>query len=72
MSAIVDQLIAMTLPNIAFTPRSGGLIGLAGVAIALNEEIPSFLKKMIPTVLSCLQDPDGRLRYQACESMYNM
>lgn len=55
-----------------FATRSGGLIGLAGVAIALNEEIPPFLARMVPPVLSCLTDPDGRLRYHACESIYNM
>lgn len=72
VSQIIDQLLAMFSPTLPFFTRSGGLIGLAGVCIALNEELNQFLDKIVPPVLACLYDPDSRVRYHACESMYNM
>ena len=53
--------------------RNGGLIGLAAAAIALGTEgVPRFLKGIVPPVLACFADQDARVRYYACESMYNI
>lgn len=55
--------------------RKGGLIGLAAVAIALGQHFPSiveFLPDLVPPVLSCFTDPDSRVRYYTCESLYNI
>jgi vacuole morphology and inheritance protein 14 len=52
--------------------RNGGLIGLAAVAIALGPDVVTFLGDLIPPVLSCLSDQDSRVRYYACESLYNI
>lgn len=49
-----------------------GLIGLAATAIALGQDFAPFLGNIIPPILSCFQDPESRLRYHACESLYNM
>ena len=49
-----------------------GLIGLAATAIALGQDFSPFLGTIIPPILSCFQDPESRLRYHACESLYNM
>lgn len=52
--------------------RNGGLIGLAAAAIALGQELPKYLEIIVPPVLACFTDQDARVRYYACESMYNI
>ncbi|KAI1385271.1 vacuole morphology and inheritance protein [Hypoxylon trugodes] len=52
--------------------RNGGLIGLAAAAIALGPELPRYLEVIVPPVLACFTDQDARVRYYACESMYNI
>ncbi|RDA83339.1 hypothetical protein CP532_5224 [Ophiocordyceps camponoti-leonardi (nom. inval.)] len=52
--------------------RNGGLIGLAAAAIALGTELPRYLSKIVPPVLACFTDHDARVRYYACEAMYNI
>ncbi|XP_078482952.1 protein VAC14 homolog [Ciona intestinalis] len=53
--------------------RKGGLIGLAACAIALgNQHIQPHLESLIKPVLICSSDPDSRMRYFACESLYNI
>ncbi|KAK8018257.1 hypothetical protein PG991_007447 [Apiospora marii] len=59
--------------------RNGGLIGLAAAAIALGslafataKELPRYLEIIVPPVLACFTDQDARVRYYACESMYNI
>ncbi|CAK4004136.1 related to vacuole-associated enzyme activator complex component (Vac14) [Lecanosticta acicola] len=52
--------------------RNGGLIGLAAAAIALGPEVARYLKEIVPPVLACFSDQDARVRYYACESMYNI
>lgn len=54
--------------------RKGGLIGLAAIAIALGQtdSIAQFLPELVPPVLGCFTDTDNRVRYYACEAMYNI
>ncbi|KAJ5379875.1 Protein VAC14 [Penicillium cataractarum] len=53
--------------------RNGGLIGLAAASIALGSEgVAPYLKEIVPPVLACFTDQDARVRYYACESMYNI
>ncbi|KHO01107.1 uncharacterized protein MAM_00108 [Metarhizium album ARSEF 1941] len=52
--------------------RNGGLIGLAAAAIALGPDLPRYLAKIVPPVLACFTDQDARVRYYACEAMYNI
>lgn len=52
--------------------RKGGLIGLAASAIGVMGEIDRYLDILIPAVLECFDDPESRVRYYACESMYNI
>ncbi|KAL9093528.1 MAG: hypothetical protein Q9165_003923, partial [Trypethelium subeluteriae] len=70
---IVDQLcndfaFAVHQPH----ARNGGLIGLAAASIALGLEVARYLHKIVPPVLACFDDIDARVRYYACESMYNI
>ncbi|CAI7607802.1 unnamed protein product [Penicillium pancosmium] len=53
--------------------RNGGLIGLAAASIALGSEgVAPYLREIVPPVLACFSDQDARVRYYACESMYNI
>jgi vacuole morphology and inheritance protein 14 len=52
--------------------RKGGLIGLAATAIGLMSDVNVHLKDLIPFVLHCFDDPESRVRYYACESLYNI
>uniref|UniRef100_A0A4W5KH44 Protein VAC14 homolog n=1 Tax=Hucho hucho TaxID=62062 RepID=A0A4W5KH44_9TELE len=52
--------------------RKGGLIGLAACSIALGKESGLYLKELIEPVLTCFNDSDSRLRYYACEALYNI
>ncbi|PGH32713.1 vacuole morphology and inheritance protein 14 [[Emmonsia] crescens] len=71
---IVDQLCheyayAVHQPH----TRNGGLIGLAAASIALGtDEVAPYLCEIVPPVLACFTDQDARVRYYACESMYNI
>jgi len=52
--------------------RKGGLIGLAAMAIGLGRETGSYTEELITPILTCLSDADSRVRYYACESLYNV
>ena len=52
--------------------RKGGLIGLAGCAIGTKSDAPKYLNLLLPPVLHCFDDPESRVRYYACEAMYNI
>ena len=52
--------------------RKGGLIGLAATAIGLMQNCVHFLDTLLPPVLHCTDDPEARVRYYACESLYNI
>lgn len=36
------------------------------------QELPRYLEIIVPPVLACFTDQDARVRYYACESMYNI
>jgi len=52
--------------------RKGGLIGLAATAIGLMGHTSEYLDVLLPPVLHCFDDPESRVRYYACESLYNI
>ena len=37
-----------------------------------QDEVARYLKSIVPPVLACFGDQDARVRYYACESMYNI
>lgn len=51
--------------------RKGGLIGIAATAIGLHTT-QEYLELLLPSVLQCFDDPESRVRYYACESLYNI
>jgi vacuole morphology and inheritance protein 14 len=36
------------------------------------KEVARYLEEIVPPVLACFGDQDARVRYYACESMYNI
>ncbi|GAB5037812.1 vac14 family protein [Nannochloropsis oceanica] len=52
--------------------RKGGLIALAAAAIGLMDSIGTYLDLLLPPILHCFDDPESRVRYYACESLYNV
>ncbi|KAM0792832.1 hypothetical protein ACM66B_002598 [Microbotryomycetes sp. NB124-2] len=71
LEAIIEQLCVLT-GSTNSNSRSGSIMGLAGVAIALGPKIADHLAAIVPPVFACFNDPDSRVRYFACESMYNI
>ena len=37
-----------------------------------QDDVARYLKAIVPPVLACFGDQDARVRYYACESMYNI
>ncbi|EFX00777.1 vacuole-associated enzyme activator complex component [Grosmannia clavigera kw1407] len=72
VEAILDQLCNEYAYAVHQHSRNGGLIGLAAAAIALGPEVPRYLEMIVPPVLACFVDQDARVRYYACEAMYNI
>ncbi|XP_049788046.1 protein VAC14 homolog [Schistocerca cancellata] len=53
--------------------RKGGLIGLAAIAVALGkQDCGLYTKELVYPILACFTDSDLRVRYYACESLYNV
>lgn len=52
--------------------RKGGLIGLAAIAVGLGKDAGQYTEDLIHPILACFCDPDLRVRYYACESLYNV
>ena len=52
--------------------KNGGLIGLAGTAIALGVDVSPYMDKFIEPLLVCFADPENRIRYFSAECLYNI
>ncbi|XP_014216147.1 protein VAC14 homolog isoform X2 [Copidosoma floridanum] len=53
--------------------RKGGLIGLAAMAVGLGTpHTAKYTEELIHPILACFSDADSRVRYYACESLYNV
>ena len=73
VTTLVNSLIMDLICAANATKRKGGLFGLAGVALGLGpNEISFYLPKLLPPILKCFDDPESRVRYYACESLYNV
>ncbi|KAI5120665.1 hypothetical protein M0805_006954 [Coniferiporia weirii] len=70
---IIDQLVDMfSNPSNPLHVKNGGLIGLAGTAIALGIDIAPYMDKFIEPLLICFADPENRIRYFSAECLYNI
>uniref|UniRef100_A0A7N0VLZ4 Vacuolar protein 14 C-terminal Fig4-binding domain-containing protein n=1 Tax=Kalanchoe fedtschenkoi TaxID=63787 RepID=A0A7N0VLZ4_KALFE len=52
--------------------RKGGLIGLAAATVGLSSEAAQHLEQIVPPVLKSFSDQESRVRYYACEALYNI
>jgi len=69
---VLDQLVADFAYSASANNRKGGLIGLAALAVGMSKESASMLPDILPPVLHSFNDQDPRVRYYACESVYNI
>lgn len=70
---IIDQLVEMfSTSSNPLHIRNGGLIGLAGTAIALGVDIAPYMDRFIDPLLKCFIDPENRIRYFSAECLYNI
>ncbi|KAF7827579.1 protein VAC14-like protein isoform X1 [Senna tora] len=72
ITAVIDLLTQ----EFAYSPqanhRKGGLIGLAAATVGLSTEAAQHLEQIVPPVLNSFSDQDSRVRYYACEALYNI
>jgi vacuole morphology and inheritance protein 14 len=53
--------------------RQGGLISLSAMAVGLGSaNTAKYTEELIHPILACFNDADLRVRYYACESLYNV
>ncbi|KAK1416027.1 hypothetical protein QVD17_31815 [Tagetes erecta] len=52
--------------------RKGGLIGLAAATVGLSSEAAQHLEQIVPPVINSFSNQDSRVRYYACEALYNI
>ncbi|KAF9969664.1 hypothetical protein BGZ73_007910, partial [Actinomortierella ambigua] len=69
---IIDVLVQDFVYSVSANARNGGLIGLAATSISLGPHVSTYLDIIVQPVVTCFADPDNRVRYYACESMYNI
>ncbi|GAA5808622.1 hypothetical protein MFLAVUS_002014 [Mucor flavus] len=72
ITQIVDTLVQEFVYSGNAYARYGGLIGLAATSIALGPGVSRYLDIIVPPILSCFSNHDQKVRYYACESMYNI
>ncbi|CAJ0863537.1 8567_t:CDS:10 [Entrophospora sp. SA101] len=72
IKSIIEKLTQDFAYSAHQNSRNGGLIGLAAAAIALGPDVAPYLDDIATPVLHCFTDQESRVRYYACESMYNI
>ncbi|RAL48082.1 hypothetical protein DM860_017873 [Cuscuta australis] len=72
----ITAVVKLLSEDYAYSPqanhRKGGLIGLAAATVGLTSEAANHLEQIVPPVLNSFSDQDSRVRYYACESLYNI
>ncbi|CAI5468728.1 unnamed protein product [Closterium sp. Yama58-4] len=68
ISLLANDYATSAQPN----QRKGGLIGLAAVTVGLGPDASHYLDRIVPEVLKSFSDSDSRVRYYACEALYNI
>ena len=68
LQVLVHEFALAPQPNL----RKGGLIGLAAFTVGLSGTADEYLGDIVPPVLKAFTDVDPRVRYYACESLYNI
>lgn len=78
---MINRLIIVLGRKFCLSPnpnaRKGGLLGLGAVIVGFKNGTaakipPEIVEEIVRPILSCLLDSDSRVRYYACESLYNV
>ncbi|KAI8146760.1 vacuolar protein 14 C-terminal Fig4p binding-domain-containing protein [Fennellomyces sp. T-0311] len=69
---IIQELVNDFVYSADSNAQCGGLISLAATAIALGPSVAAYLDTVVPPILTCLSSKESRVRYYACECMYNV
>ncbi|XP_042457383.1 protein VAC14 homolog isoform X1 [Zingiber officinale] len=72
ISAVINLLTSEFAGSPQANHRKGGLIGLAAATVGLGTDAAQHLEKIVPPVLKSFVDQDSRVRYYACEALYNI
>lgn len=72
VSQIIQRLVDHFIRSTDTTRRKGGLVGLAALSISIKEKCVQHLEELLPPILSLLLDHESRVRYYACESLFNI
>lgn len=74
--ARIGSIITKLAEDYALSPqanqRKGGLLCLAAAAVGLGDAGAAHLHSIVPPVLDSFTDQDSRVRYYACEALYNI
>uniref|UniRef100_A0A6N2KRK8 Vacuolar protein 14 C-terminal Fig4-binding domain-containing protein n=1 Tax=Salix viminalis TaxID=40686 RepID=A0A6N2KRK8_SALVM len=72
----ISSVINLLTNEFTYSPqanhRKGGLIGLAAATVGLTTEASQHLEQIVRPVLFSFADQDSRVRYYACEALYNI
>ncbi|SBS98376.1 conserved Plasmodium protein, unknown function [Plasmodium ovale curtisi] len=60
------------IQSVNSSERCGGLISLAFISISLDIKIKYYFSEILKIIISCMNDPDSKVRYYVCESLYNL
>ena len=69
---IICVLRDSTQPSPNSNVIKGGLIGLASCAIGVGDNIKDYIAMILPPILNCFDYEDSRVRFYACEALYNV
>ncbi|KAI9252337.1 vacuolar protein 14 C-terminal Fig4p binding-domain-containing protein [Phascolomyces articulosus] len=69
---IIQELVNDFVYSDSSNAQCGGLISLAATAIALGPRVAEYLDIVVPPILACFNSKESRVRYYACECMYNV
>ncbi|CAL0313815.1 unnamed protein product [Lupinus luteus] len=72
IAAVINLLTTEFTYSPQSNHRKGGLIGLAAATVGLTSEAAQHLEQIVPPVLNSFSDQDSRVRYYACEALYNI
>ncbi|KAK5579174.1 hypothetical protein RB653_008853 [Dictyostelium firmibasis] len=72
IKTIIKQISTEYADSAQGNNKKGGLIGLASVAIGLGTDAYLYIQEIVPPVLRCFIDHDSRIRFYACESLFNI
>ncbi|KAG5420320.1 hypothetical protein I9W82_002201 [Candida metapsilosis] len=70
---IIQELTAMTMTSGSNSAKMGAITALGSVSVAVGSfAIAYFLDDIIRPIFATFRDTDARVRYYACESLYNV